>query len=222
MLLLWSDPRPAVRCGALRRTCTTSPQLVEQSRNPIRPRSTDGDKLPCRRRRTSLHAPIARRTRLVIVAVTKKLAAVHTPSSPASKSGHCGSVALSAGCSTDGRCGHGTCRVKCMRWAGCMHQTYTDVLRCEKEYHLLCQIHPTAWCMHHSHADVPFRGKHHHLRNMQLLAATHPVVAGREAPDAALFHLEAPQDPARAAGLQVRLRLSVPEGAHLRAKRPHP
>ena len=45
---------------------------------------------------------------------------------------------------------------------------------------------------------------------------THPVVAGLEAPDAAVLHLQAPHDPACAAGLQVRLRLGVPEGADLR------
>ena len=51
--------------------------------------------------------------------------------------------------------------------------------------------------------------------------APHPVVAKLEAPDAeavgAGLHLEAPHDPARAAQLQVRLHLGVPEGAHLRA-----
>ena len=48
---------------------------------------------------------------------------------------------------------------------------------------------------------------------------THPVVAGREAPDAAALHLEAPHDPPGAPGLQVCLRLGVPVGAHLHAVR---
>ncbi len=71
------------------------------------------------------------------------------------------------------------------------------------------------WVIIHWHFDCGLNGRAE--ASAWLCASTHPVVAGLEAPDAVLLHLEAPQDPARAARLQVCLRLGVPGGAHLRA-----
>ncbi len=65
-----------------------------------------------------------------------------------------------------------------------------------------------------SNKDKRASTMNHGLR--QAATRTHRVVAGLEAPDAAVLHLQAPHDPARAAGLQVRLRLGIPVGADLR------